>query len=112
MMRSERITYYKEVMKSNDIVLLRTLCKTDLFFLLWGACRRMDMDRDWYFDRCNEVQAKPDGYIDLWAREHGKSSIINFGLTIQEILNNPNTTIGIFSHTRPQAKAFLSNIKV
>ena len=47
----------------------------------------------------------------MWAREHGKSSIITFGLSIKDILNNPNVTIGIFSHTRPIAKAFLSQIK-
>jgi len=32
-------------------------------------------------------------------------------LTIQDILNNPEVTIGIFSHTRPIAKGFLRQIK-
>jgi len=63
------------------------------------------------FDRCREVQAAPDGYLDLWAREHYKSTAITFGLTIQNILNDPNITIGIFSHTRPIAKGFLRQIK-
>jgi len=31
--------------------------------------------------------------------------------TIREILNDPNVTVGIFSHTRPIAKAFLRQIK-
>jgi phage terminase large subunit-like protein len=57
------------------------------------------------------VQAKPDGVIDLWAREHGKSSIITFALSIFDILNDPEITIGIFSHTRPIAKGFLRQIK-
>ena len=61
--------------------------------------------------RCREIQASPDGYLDLWAREHYKSTIITFALTIQNILNNPDLTIGIFSHTRPIAKAFLKQIK-
>jgi hypothetical protein len=43
----------------------------------------------------------------LWAREHGKSSIITYGLTIQDILNDPEETFGIFSHTRDIAKSFL-----
>lgn len=57
------------------------------------------------------MQAKPNGCIDLWAREHYKSTIITFGLTIQDILNNPEITVGIFSHTRPIAKGFLRQIK-
>lgn len=68
-------------------------------------------DNDWVFNRCREVQAAPNGHLDLWAREHFKSTIITFALTIQDILNNPNVTIGIFSHTRPIAKGFLRQIK-
>jgi len=46
----------------------------------------------------------------LWAREHYKSTIITFGKTIQDILKDPEITFGIFSHTRPIAKAFLRQI--
>jgi len=87
------------------------LCQHDLFFLLTVACRRVDANRDWIFDRCREVQKEPNGFIDLWSREHYKSTIITYALLIQDILNNPEVTIGIFSHTRPIAKAFLAQIK-
>ena len=89
----------------------RWLGRNDLFYLLVRILRRTDLNKDWLFDRCREVQAEPNGRLDLWAREHGKSSIITFGLTIQDILNDPEVTVGIFSHTRPIAKAFLSQIK-
>ncbi len=56
------------------------------------------------------MQASPDGHLDLWARDHYKSSIISFGLTIQDILNDPEETFGIFSHTRDIAKGFLVQI--
>ena len=85
--------------------------RADLFMLLVRLLRRPDLNKDWLFERCREVQAEPNGYLDLWAREHGKSSIITFGLTIQDILKDPEITVGIFSHTRPVAKAFLRQIK-
>ena len=96
---------------------VRMLVCADLYYLLVRVCGRVDMlpcigrpkyiDNQFAFDRCREVQANPDGYLDLWSREHWKSSIITFGLTLHNILNDPEITIGIFSHTRPIAKAFL-----
>lgn len=90
---------------------LRFLCRNDLYFLLRYGCNRADIEHPWLFARCREVQEKPDGYLDLWARFHYKSTIITFGLTIQDILNDSNLTVGIFSHTRPIAKGFLRQIK-
>ena len=102
---------YREAMREQHKGKLRWLAKNDLFFLLVYACKRPDMDRDWLYDRCREVQASPNGHLDLWAREHYKSTTITFGLSIQDILNDPEVTIGIFSHTRPIAKDFLKQIK-
>jgi hypothetical protein len=73
--------------------------------------RREDINRDWLFERCREIESARDGYLDIWAREHGKSSLITFGLTIQDILRDAEITVGLFSHTRPIAKAFLGQIK-
>src|SRR5688572_9601031 len=98
---------YLEVLDAQDREALRQLCTDDLFFLLTIGCKRKDIDRDWLYDRCREVEAEPDGHLDLWAREHYKSSIITFGKSIQDILKDPDVTIGIFSHTRPIAKDFL-----
>lgn len=89
----------------------RWLCRNDLYFLLRYGLQRPDCDNDWVFDRCIEVQEEPDGHLDLWAREHYKSTIITFTKTIQDILIDPEVTVGIFSHTRPISKAFLRQIK-
>lgn len=97
--------------ETQRIARLRNLCQTDLFFLLRYGCNRADLEHEWLFARCREVQASPDGHLDLWAREHGKSSLLSFGLSIFDILNDPEVTIGIFSHTRPIAKGFLRQIK-
>jgi predicted phage terminase large subunit-like protein len=66
----------------------------------------------WVYERVREVESDPDGHLDLWSREHFKSSTITFGKTIQDILKDPEITFGIFSHTRPIAKAFLRQIMV
>lgn len=89
----------------------RELALRDLFFLLVYVLGRKDVDRDWLFERCGEVKRSPDGHLDLWARDHYKSSILTFGLTIQDILNDPEVTFGLFSHTRPIAKGFMRQIK-
>ena len=96
--------------KKQLLEVTRELCRNDLFYLLVRVCQRKDMLHPWIYQRVREVEADPDGWLDLWAREHYKSTIITFGLTIQNILNDPETTIGIFSHTRPIAKAFLRQI--
>lgn len=102
---------YDEILADRDALAARELCQSDLFFVLTRACKRRDIDKDWLFDRCREVEVSPDGHLDLWAREHYKSTIITFGKSIQDILIDPNVTIGIFSHTRPIAKGFLDQIK-
>lgn len=103
---------YLEILEAGDKQNLARLCKEDLFFLLTIGCKRADINRDFLYERCREVELEPDGYLDLWAREHYKSTIITFGKSIQDIITDPdNTTIGIFSHTRPIAKGFLDQIK-
>ena len=96
---------------------MKVVAVSDLYFLLVYILNQKHMvegpeyKKDWLFDRCREVQAEPDGYLDLWAREHYKSTIITFGLTIKDILNNPELTFGFFSFNRGIAKAFLNQIK-
>ena len=57
------------------LVASRRLCRTDLYFLLRYACKRIDLERDWLFDRCREVQESPDGHLDLWFRDGYKSPV-------------------------------------
>jgi phage terminase large subunit-like protein len=120
MLINKREDYYKLISELNDdslysesdrVAAMRELCLTDLYFLLRYGCSRADVDNDWLFERAREVQSTPDNMLDLWFREGYKSTWITFALTIQDILNNPEITIGIFSHTRPMAKGFLRQIK-
>jgi phage terminase large subunit-like protein len=111
--------YYHALMKQARIAggepevqkIRKRLGETDLFFLLINILNRKDVCREWLFDRCREVQRDPDDRLDLWAREHYKSTIINFGLNIFDIINDPEITIGIFSFTKSIARDFLNQIK-
>lgn len=89
----------------------KKLGETDLFFLLTNICKRHDILHPWLFERCREVQLDPDDRLDLWARGHYKSTIITFGMTILDIINNPEITVGIFSHTKSISRDFVKQIK-
>lgn len=97
---------------------LRNLARTDLYFLLRYLLNRPDIEHPWLFARCREVQQSPNGYLDLWSREHYKSTIITFALSIQDILRSHGedplepreVTLGIFSFNRGKALDFVVQI--
>lgn len=89
----------------------RSLCLDDLFFLLYFGLSRVDVNNRFVIECIRQVEQDHDSTLDLWAREHYKSTILTYALPIQEIIKNPEERIGIFSHTRPIAKGFLRQIK-
>lgn len=114
--RLEQKEQYKDLQarahgKNQVSLFFRELAKKDLFFLLIYVLGITFADNDWVYARCREFEADPDGYLDLWPREHFKSTIITLAAVIQRILVNPNETVGIFSYNRPIAKGFLRVIK-
>ncbi len=124
--RQIALEMYSDLMadaKKADCVIgaMAELGRRDLFFLLCKLLHREDVNRDFLYNRCREVQDNPNGMLDLWAREHYKSTIITYAKSIQDILDSHSSnsyywdqevTIGIFSHTKPIAKGFLNQIKV
>jgi phage terminase large subunit-like protein len=115
-------TSLRELPQSESQPRFRKLIRTDLYYLLRYVMGRMDIEHPWMLERIREVQSEPDGYLDLWSRDHRKSSIITFAKTIQDILashgddplphwNGMEPTFGIFSHTRGIASEFVRQIK-
>lgn len=94
-----------------DIAAVRAFALYDRYFLLVQILGRKDCIHPWIYARCREVEKSPDGHLDLWARDHYKSSVITFAGVIQENMKDPELPVGIFSHTKGIAKAFLRQIK-
>jgi hypothetical protein len=84
----------------------------DRYYLLTRLCSRADAVHPWLFRRCREIEEEPDGYLDLWARYHYKSTLGTFAGNIQEILCDPEVTIAIMSCTNDVARPFLQQIQL
>lgn len=102
----------QEALGFSRISIIRELCKQDLWFLVFFGMRVSIANHPWWVDRCWEVMKGPKSHtLDLWAREHAKTTIITQAETIRQILNNPEERIGIFSYSRPAALSILRGIK-
>lgn len=111
-----KLTEYRRTMCQNDLYYL-AVYELDMKFMYF--VERKDDDgnlkevvfRPWLFNRCREVQNSPDWHVDIWARDHFKSTIITVLKTIQDILVNPEITVCIYSYNADTARSFVSTIR-
>ena len=104
----------------------RYLCQHDLYYLglfILGIDKMYsekvtavdgtvtEVFHPWLFNRCREVEARPDFCVDIWAREHFKSTIITLLKSVQDILCNPEVAICIYSYNSRLAHKFVRQIR-
>lgn len=92
------------------------LIKEDLFFIVYFVAGWEDGassgNHPFIVEQCRMLEEGPDsGTVDVWSREHGKSTCITIGMTVKRIVNNPDCTTAIFSYKKPAAEKFLDSIR-
>jgi len=90
--------------------LMRKHAIDDYFFLIYFVLD-ININHPFLIQRCYDVQEKHTGTLDLWAREHYKSTILTHALCIWKWIHDPEKRIVIFSHTRGLAKGHLRRVK-
>lgn len=92
--------------------LYRDLFLNDLWALVYFALKVPVAYHKFWIQACWEIQDGPrTNTLDIWAREHGKSTILTVADTIQRLLRNPDERVGLFSYSKPAAQRFVRQIK-
>ena len=99
----------------------REMCRRDIYylgvyildfkFLYINDDGDIPVMRPFLFNRCMQVQSDPDFHVDIWARDHMKSTIITLLKTIQDILCNPEITICVYSYNSTISRSFVRQIR-
>lgn len=98
--------------KLDGVECFREYARSDLFFLTFFVLKIPIANHPFWIQACKDIEDGPKTRtLDLWAREHGKSSIITTGETIQKILRNPEERCCIFSFSQKAALSFFRGIK-
>lgn len=95
-----------------ELSMIRAFILDDLWFVVYFVMGIKAANHPFWVSACREVEKGPQDFtLDVWSREHGKSSTITKAETIQFALKYPEKSTGIFSAVRPLAKKFLFEIK-
>jgi hypothetical protein len=90
----------------------RSLILNDLYFIVQFVLEIPKANHPFVVQACRDIQEGPkDMTLDIYAREHFKSTIITISETIQHAMANPEDAQGIFSYIAPRAEDFLFSIK-
>jgi hypothetical protein len=96
--------------------IFRSLVKNDRFFTAYFVAGWEDGkssgNKPFMVNQCRLLDDGPQsGTVDVWSREHGKSSAITIAGTVQRVCNDPECTTAIFSFRKSAADKFLDSIR-
>lgn len=97
----------------------RKLILTDLWFVVYFILGVSCANHPFWVNACREIQTGPEtNTLDLWSRDHGKTSCITIAETMQDILKShaedgkkTEDRIVILSYTRSLARSMVKVIK-
>lgn len=87
----------------NEINIYRNLIQRDLWALVYFVMKNPLANHPFVVEACREIQREQNDSLEVWARDHLKTTIISVARPLQKVLNNPERRIGIFSAVRPLA---------
>lgn len=90
---------------------LRERCKNDLKFLVVDVLGLSRWNDELHGGMVKHIEAPGDRKLVLVPRGHQKSTVISVCWVVQQLLRNPNETIGIYSAKWGLAKDLLHHIK-
>lgn len=98
--------------KIDEMNAIRYLVTNDLWFILYFVLEIPGCERPFVVNQCRVVEEGPQDYtLDIWSREHYKSSIITIAETIQYALKYPEHSNAIGSYVKSRSEDFLAAIK-
>ena len=99
--RSERLKKWRYLATNDFWFSMRYVYHTRKF--ICRDTRNPHHGKNWYdhpflFDICREIQAEPDGFLDLWPRQFLKTTTITQGLTKWDLMREPWLRIAIITY--------------
>lgn len=90
--------------------LMRNMSKADFFFFCYFVLD-YPVNTPFLIARCYEIQDDGDHMMmDMWAREHWKTTLKSIAYNIWRVAKNADERIGFFCYNRTLAKAILGTI--
>lgn len=95
----------------NEYNLYANVIQQNLFFFVYFVMKNPLANHPFIIEACKEIQNEKEDTLEVWARDHLKTTIISVARTCQKIFNDPERRIGIVSATRPLAIKIQNLIK-